>query len=92
MYEPSIRHAVLALSSLHERFAQEDSSILNSSWDLSEGGFALTHYNQAIQHLVKPVERGQHPVDVCLIACMLFASFEVSRTTSSAELWGGPKY
>jgi len=74
-----IKHAVLALGSLHERFSNDDRSILNPIWNKGEGGFALVQYNKAIQHLVKPVDNGQQAVDVCLIACMLFSSFEVSR-------------
>ena len=78
-HEPAIRHAVLALGSLHERFEAGDRSVLNPVWDKTEGGFALKQYNQAIQHLIKPTGEGQRAIDVCLIACMLFACFEVSR-------------
>lgn len=85
-HEPVIKHAVLALGSLNERFANGDKSILNPIWNSGEGGFALTQYNQAIQHLVKPASRGQQAVDVCLIACMLFSSFEVSRSPYTTSI------
>ena len=77
-HHPAIRHAVLALGSLHERFEAGDRSVMSPIWDKGEGGFALKQYNQAIQHLIKPVSERQQAVDVCLVACLLFACFEVS--------------
>lgn len=78
-HQPAIRHAVLALGSLHERFEAGDRSVMSRIWDKGEGGYALKQYNQAIHQLIKPASEGQQAVDVCLIACMLFACFEVSR-------------
>ena len=90
-YEPAIRHAVLALGSLHERFLEEDQSLRKPTWSRDEGGFALEHYNLAIQSLMNPVNSGRLNIDVCLIACMLFCSFEVrySMTTSSVAAFDG---
>ena len=79
-HQPAIRHAVLALSSLHERFEAGDRSVVYPIWNKREGGFALEQYNHAIQQLIKPATEGKQAVDVCLIACMLFASFEVSQS------------
>ena len=76
-HEPAIRHAVLALGSLHERFVNEDQSLQKQTWSRDEGGFALEHYNLAIQSLMNPANGGRLNIDVCLIACMLFCSFEV---------------
>ena len=76
-YEPVLRHAMLALSSLHERFESRDGIIHKTVWSTSEGGFALQQYNQAIRQITKPGDQRPHTVDVCLIACMLFACFEV---------------
>ena len=76
--EPPIRHAVLALGSLHEQFENGERSILSPIWERNAGAFALQHYIQAIKYLINPIHEGQQAVDVCLIACMLFASFEVS--------------
>lgn len=78
-HQPAIRHAVLALGSLHERFEAGDRSVMNPIWNKGEGGFALKQYNQAIQQLIKPASEGQQAVDVCLIACMLFVCFETLR-------------
>lgn len=78
-HQPAIRHAVLALGSLHECFEAGDRSIVNPVWDTKEGGFALKQYNHAIKNLVKLANKGQQAVDVCLIACLFFACFEVSQ-------------
>ena len=90
-YEPAIKHAVLALGSLHERFENEDQSLQKQTWSRDEGGFALEHYNLAIQSLMNPAESGRLNIDVCLIACMLFCSFEVrySLATLSVPAFNG---
>ena len=82
-HQPAIRHAVLALGSLHERFDAGDRSVKITIWDKEEGGFALEQYNRAIQQLIKPANQGPPAVDVCLIACILFSCFEVSRFRTS---------
>ena len=77
-HEPAIKHAVIALGSLHERFEQGGSFIKSSNADIEEGGFALEQYIKAIHQLIKPpVSSKRLPVDVCLVACILFACFEV---------------
>ena len=77
-HEPAIRHAVIALGSLHERFEIQDKSIMRSNLDVVQGGFALEQYNHAIRQLIDPAT-GSKPlaIDVCLISCVLFACFEV---------------
>ena len=76
--QPAIRHAVVALASLHERFENNDNSILSSNYDIAQGGFALQQYNRAIGCLIKPITAGeQQALDVSLVACILFACFEV---------------
>lgn len=77
-YQPAIRHAVVALASLHERFENNDNSIHSSNYDIAQGGFALEQYNRAIGCLIQPVTTGgQQELDVSLVACILFACFEV---------------
>lgn len=90
-HQPAIRHAVLALGSLHERFEAGDRSVMNPIWNKGEGGFALKQYNQAIQQLIKPASKGQQAVDVCLIACMLFVCFEVSPSLTLDQIFGEEK-
>lgn len=76
LYEPSIRHAVLALGSLHAKFSQ---SSVQDKWTYD---FALKNYNQAINFLVQPLSQGQQVIDVCLICSLLFACFEVSSSNT----------
>ncbi|KAL8949544.1 MAG: hypothetical protein Q9222_004353 [Ikaeria aurantiellina] len=79
-HEPALKHAVIALAALHERFEQGDRSILKSNSDIVDGGFALDQYLKAIKHILRPV-RGKEkpPLDTSLVACVLFACFESLR-------------
>ena len=78
--EPTIRHAILALSGLVQRVRLDDQlppvSVLNA-----EGTFALQHYNLAIRELKSSARDCTLSLDVCLITCLLFISFEVSRSS-----------
>ncbi|KAL8979983.1 MAG: hypothetical protein Q9177_005999, partial [Variospora cf. flavescens] len=79
-YEPALKHAVIALASLHERFENGDESILRANDDLVEGGFALQQYNKAIRQLITPSGKQSKPsLDTSLVACVLFACFESLR-------------
>ena len=82
--EPTIRHAVLALSGLVQRARSQDRTAINI--DASEGVFALQHYNQAIRELKSAAQKRELTLDVCLITCLLFASFEVVRRHHGAAL------
>ncbi|KAE8447220.1 hypothetical protein EG329_011051 [Mollisiaceae sp. DMI_Dod_QoI] len=73
-FEPAIRHAVIALGSLHELFVTHN-GLINKRDCLDN--FALQQYNLAIRSLMEPVSRKTRPsTDVCLAACSLFACFE----------------
>lgn len=82
--EPSIRHAVFALSAFHEHFLEEHGAINKGGLveDTAEGSFALSQYNLAIRKLVDP----QSPVSeislqakvVNLISCLMFFGIEVN--------------
>ncbi|KAL8977385.1 MAG: hypothetical protein Q9205_006801 [Flavoplaca limonia] len=79
-HEPALRHASVALASLHERFEKGDRSILKSNKDIAEGGFALQQYNKAIRYLINPPGGDKGPaLDTSLVACVLFACFETLR-------------
>ena len=81
--QPAIRHAVIALAALHERFENSDDSILSSNYDIVQGGFALQQYNRAIGYLIKPIAGAEsQALDVYLVACILFACFEVRHPIS----------
>ncbi|KAL8690533.1 MAG: hypothetical protein Q9224_004384 [Gallowayella concinna] len=79
-HEPALKHAVIALASLHERYEKGDRSVLKSNKDIAEGGFALQQYNKAIRCLIKPSGSVSKPaLDTSLVACVLFACFESLR-------------
>ena len=80
LHEPSIRHAILALGSLHAKSEQDVGSDTKSHSNGWNDDFALKNYNQAIYSLVEPLSHvGQQVIDVCLICSILFACLEVSR-------------
>ncbi|KAL8912057.1 MAG: hypothetical protein Q9171_002845 [Xanthocarpia ochracea] len=86
-HEPALKHASIALASLHERFEKGDRSILKSNKDVAEGGFALQQYNKAIRCLITPRGGNQKPaLDTSLVACVLFACFEVRETVFTSVL------
>ena len=86
-HEPAIRHAIVALGSLHERFEASDPLISRSNSQKVDGGFALEQYNRAIRYLLKPItESGRQALDVALTACALFTCFEVSRSYGVGEM------
>ena len=76
--ESSIRHAILALGSLHERYRDKSLTTQNHT----RGGiddFTLKNYSRAINILVEPLLRGgQQAIDVSVICSILFACLEVS--------------
>jgi hypothetical protein len=82
LHESSIRHAILALGSLHAKFEQDNGLIMQSHTNGWADEFALKNYTQAINALVEPLSReGQQAIDVCLICSILFACLEVSRVS-----------
>ena len=81
LHEPSIRHAILALGSLHAKFEQGNDLIMGTYNDGLRDDFASKNYSQAINILVGPLlQEGQQAIDVCLICSILFACLEVSRS------------
>ncbi|KAF2843634.1 hypothetical protein M501DRAFT_985734 [Patellaria atrata CBS 101060] len=73
--EPAIKHGILAISALHERYEREPS--LYSPCD--EKDFAFVQYAQAVQHsnqLMMSPESGPSHLSKILIACVLFICYE----------------
>jgi hypothetical protein len=86
LQERSIRHATLALGSLHATSVQDNGLVEQSHTDGRTDDFALRNYSQAINILVEPPsQEGQRAIDVCLICCILFACLEVSRSSIPAS-------
>lgn len=81
VHECSIRHAILALGSLHAKFEQDNGLIMQSHSNEWADDFALENYGQAINVLVKSLsQQGRPAIDVCLICSLLFACLEVSHS------------
>jgi hypothetical protein len=77
-HEPAIRHAAIALGSLHERFLRHNGLLSRCDPLLHLNGFALQEYSLAIKSLYEQFSRQDKPaIDVCLVSCILFACFEV---------------
>jgi len=71
-HESAIRHAIVAIGSLHEQLYQTATA-------KPINAFALEQYNLAIRDLLVPLAKDKkRGIDVCLISCMLFTCFEVS--------------
>lgn len=71
--DPAVRHAMIALSSMHEHYAGIDHFAPPSGI-----GFALDHYGKAIRELVRlnNQKQGEDNFDCALVTCALFSSFE----------------
>ncbi|KAI8201879.1 Aspercryptin biosynthesis cluster-specific transcription regulator atnN [Colletotrichum sp. SAR 10_65] len=80
--EPSIRHAVLAISSLHESLSQEKSAdggdtISSPKWaGVLSNTFASEQYGKALKHLQEWKPSESAGVTVPLLACLLFICIE----------------
>lgn len=78
LHEPSIRHAILALGSLHAKSEQDNGLIRKSHTNGWTDDFASKNYGQAINTLLGPLPHdGQQAIDVYLICSVLFACLEV---------------
>jgi hypothetical protein len=66
-FEPTMRHAVLSISSLYEEFARGS----RITRQVCGSNFAVNHYNAAIKH-VKPASDEQ----MILVVCVLFICIE----------------
>lgn len=77
-HEPAIRHAAIALGALHEKTLRFGPS----GDETSQGAFALQEYVKSINLLVEPLSQNKpQALDVTLMTCILFTSFDVSMNT-----------
>lgn len=83
--DSSIRHAVIAIGTLHEEFA-------NNRWSYyaqtaSKGvDFATGQYSKAIAHLRKSLVQGKQTPVTALLSCILFVCFDSLRGHFDAAL------
>ncbi|KAF2872183.1 hypothetical protein BDV95DRAFT_38257 [Massariosphaeria phaeospora] len=69
--EPAIKHGVLALSTMHERFESTSPATTND--------FAFMQYMQAVKHsndLLTAHQEGEVVLEKVLIACIIFTCYE----------------
>ncbi|KAF9740144.1 hypothetical protein PMIN06_003765 [Paraphaeosphaeria minitans] len=72
--EPAIKHGILALSTMHERFESTSPVFTSKSND-----FAFVQYMQAVKHsneLLRAHSQGRVDVEKVLIACIIFTCYE----------------
>ena len=83
--EPTIRHAVIALGSLHETTQTKDSATLKNGKACDK--FALQQCNKAIANLTQELGiRGQQSIEVLLMSCVIFVCFETLQGNYESAL------
>ncbi|KAK4157104.1 hypothetical protein C8A00DRAFT_40470 [Chaetomidium leptoderma] len=82
--EPAVRHAVLAVSSLHEGMVQSTlTSYLNTE---GQNAFALYQYNRAIACLLDQMRTVDARPLVPLLTCVLFVCIELMQSKDRESL------
>ncbi|KFY02918.1 hypothetical protein V490_00366 [Pseudogymnoascus sp. VKM F-3557] len=77
LHEPAIRHAIMALGSLHVKSKQDNNLVGQGQTNGWTDDFASKNYSQAINTLLESSSReGQQAIDVYLICSILFACLE----------------
>ncbi len=92
--EPAVRHAVMALGSLHEFLCSQDAA-MNRDTNHDSLRFSLQQYNKAIALITHGHPAGTTPsIEVVLICCALFISIESLQgnyATTRRHILGGSK-
>lgn len=76
--DPSLRHAVIAIGSLHEEFANKRLSYYKDN-DVHAETFAINQYAKAIGHLRRSLSSGKQAPLTALMSCILFVCFDSLR-------------
>ncbi|KUJ20885.1 uncharacterized protein LY89DRAFT_778534 [Mollisia scopiformis] len=76
--DPSLRHAVVAIGSIHEEFAHNRLSYDVESESKGQA-FAISQYTKAISHLRRSLLNGKQAPITALMSCILFACFDSLR-------------
>lgn len=79
--ESSLRHAVVALGTLHEDFINK-----KPLYSPENSGFAINQYTKAIGHLRKSLATGKQATLTALMSCILFVCFDSIRGLFSAAM------
>ncbi|TAQ83901.1 hypothetical protein B7494_g7782 [Chlorociboria aeruginascens] len=84
--EPSVRHAIIAIGAVHQDFITRQQSP-HGCHDLSMQAFAFRQYTKAISYLQQLMTIRTPPLDITLISCILFTSFDcLLRNHASAMI------
>jgi hypothetical protein len=87
----AVRHAAIAMGALHEQFETTRMDVIPFIENPHPKDFALQQYNAAIRLLVEPIAgselKQRQSIDVTLIICILFISFEASLSASDRFIW-----
>ena len=81
--EPSLRHALCGIGSLHEEYSN---GTLKYDLYTSSPTFAMTQYTRALTHLRKALAKGRQAPLMALISCALFVSFDSIRGHFSSAM------
>ena len=81
--ESAIRHAMMAVSSLHEQF---ESSVSRPPSASASNRFALQQYNKSITQLTGQLCSRQQTLELTLMLCILFTCIECLRSDSDAAM------
>jgi len=76
--EPALKHAVIAIGSLHEEFTNRRLDFSPGLEDLGSG-FAISQYTKAISHLRRSLSSGKQAPLTALMSCILFVCFDSLR-------------
>ncbi|KAI1480185.1 hypothetical protein F4774DRAFT_379946 [Daldinia eschscholtzii] len=79
-FEPSVRHSVIAISSLYERFEAGD-EMSHSGVQLRDDSLALQHYNAAIRELKTTDNQ-----PLVLLVCILFICIEFLQSNKEEAM------
>jgi hypothetical protein len=79
-FEPSVRHAVLAMSSLYEGFEQAGDFDPGHNGNTRQRQLALLQYNRSIRHTRQMLAKNDHrSPEIALISCVLFVCHELMQ-------------
>lgn len=85
--EPSIRHGMIALSSLFEAFQLDGSGSASKGDADACRRYALQQYNKAVNHLLNRLSsEGDQSMEITLMSCILFICLELLQGRYEAAM------
>ncbi|ESZ93001.1 hypothetical protein SBOR_6622 [Sclerotinia borealis F-4128] len=85
--DPSLRHAIIGLGTLHEDFSNRRLDLATKCDAARSGfGFATSQYTKAISHLRRSLAAGKQKPLTALMSCILFVCFDSLRGHFSSAI------